>query len=125
MKTLAQETSALCKFSGLVTEAAPDWTETDLKPYVEHLLEVFGPDRLIWGFDWPVCTLAASYDAWRAAAESLTANSSGVEKAAIFGGSAEAVYRLQGFGSDAASLTSGIAGSSPAMTVVGLLGGRA
>ncbi len=94
MKALARETSALCKFSGLVTEAALDWTEADLRPYVDHLLEVFGPDRLIWGSDWPVCTLAAPYDAWRAAAESLTANLSDTEKAAIFGGNAEAFYRL-------------------------------
>ncbi len=94
MKILAQETRALCKLSGLVTEAAPDWTEADLRPYVDHLLAIFGPDRLIWGSDWPVCTLAAPYDVWRAAAESLTAGLSETERAAVFGGNAERFYRL-------------------------------
>ncbi len=94
MKTVAEETSALCKLSGLVTEAAPDWTEADLKPYVDHLLEVFGPSRLIWGSDWPVCTLAAPYDIWRTTAESLTADLSEAEKAAVFGGNAQSFYRL-------------------------------
>jgi len=94
MTLLARETSALCKLSGLVTEAVPEWTEADLRPYVNHLLEIFGPSRLIWGSDWPVCTLAAPYDAWRAAAEVLTAALSDAEKAAIFGGNAERFYRL-------------------------------
>ncbi|MEJ7839395.1 MAG: amidohydrolase family protein [Thermomicrobiales bacterium] len=52
-----------CKLSGMVTEAAADtWTPDDLRPYVNTALEVFGPDRLMFGSDWPVCLLAASYD---------------------------------------------------------------
>ena len=94
MTALARETGALCKLSGLVTEAAADWRQGDLRPYVDHLLATFGPDRLIWGSDWPVCTLAASYDAWHAAAVSLTADLSESEKAAVFGGTAQAFYRL-------------------------------
>ena len=94
MTALARETTALCKLSGLVTEALPDWTEADLRPYVDHLLATFGPERLIWGSDWPVCTLAASYDAWRRAAESLTAGLTETERAAVFGGNAQAFYRL-------------------------------
>ena len=62
MSALAEHTDTYCKLSGMVTEAGADWTVEALKPYVDHLLESFGPDRLIWGSDWPVCTLAATYD---------------------------------------------------------------
>ena len=51
-----------CKLSGMVTEADwASWTSADLRPYVDHVLEAFGPDRLLFGSDWPVCLLAASY----------------------------------------------------------------
>jgi L-fuconolactonase len=49
-----------CKLSGMVTEAAPDWTPEDLRPYVGHVLDVFGLDRVMFGSDWPVALLAAS-----------------------------------------------------------------
>ena len=94
MTALARETRTLCKLSGLVTEAAPDWREADLRPYVDHLINVFGPQRLIWGSDWPVCTLAASYDDWRAAALSLTVELNDAEKAALFGSNAVRFYGL-------------------------------
>jgi L-fuconolactonase len=84
-----------CKVSGMVTEA--DWTSwqpTDLEPYVDHVLNVFGAGRLLFGSDWPVCLLAASYqqvfDATRAALSEL----SPAETAAVFGESATEVYRL-------------------------------
>lgn len=52
-----------CKLSGIVTEADPDiWTQDDLKPYIATVLNIFGPDRLMFGSDWPVCLLAAEYD---------------------------------------------------------------
>lgn len=50
-----------CKISGLVTEAGPDWSAARIRPFVQHVAEAFGPDRLVFGSDWPVCTLAASY----------------------------------------------------------------
>jgi L-fuconolactonase len=68
---LAADTNWCCKLSGLVTEAAPDWTAGDLRPYVEHLLACFGPDRLLWGSDWPVVELAGGYRPWRAASLAL------------------------------------------------------
>ncbi len=68
---LAAETVWCCKLSGLVTEAAPDWTAGDLRPYVEHLLACFGPDRLMWGSDWPVVELAGGYASWRTATLAL------------------------------------------------------
>ena len=61
-----------CKLSGMVTEADPaTWTPDDLKPYVATVVEIFGPNRLMFGSDWPVCTLAASYDQVVAAARTV------------------------------------------------------
>jgi L-fuconolactonase len=94
MARIAGETDACCKFSALVTEADPGWTVADLKPYADHVLAVFGPDRLMWGSDWPVCRLRAEYSVWRAAAEELTAHLSPSDRARIFGGTAAAFYRL-------------------------------
>jgi L-fuconolactonase len=50
-----------CKLAGLITRARPNWTAEDLKPYVEHVVELFGYDRLMFGSDWPVCLMAGSY----------------------------------------------------------------
>ncbi|NNE88675.1 MAG: amidohydrolase family protein [Silicimonas sp.] len=94
MARLAQETTCFCKVSGLVTEAAPDWTVADLKPYVDHLLASFGPERLIWGSDWPVCTLAATYDQWTKATDQLFEGLHSDQIAAIRGGNAERAYNL-------------------------------
>jgi L-fuconolactonase len=61
---IAKDGRVYCKLSGLLTEAGNGATLTDLAPYVAHLLECFGPDRLVWGSDWPVLTMAASYEVW-------------------------------------------------------------
>lgn len=94
MARIAGETGAVCKFSGLVTEAGPDWTVDDLKPYADHVLTVFGPDRVMWGSDWPVCRLRAEYGDWLGTAEALTAGLNDAERARIFGGTAAEFYRL-------------------------------
>lgn len=94
MQRIAEETKAFCKFSALVTEAKPDWTVADLRPYTDHLFTVFGPDRMMWGSDWPVCRLAASYDEWREAAIDLTGHLDEAGRAAVFGGTAKAFYQL-------------------------------
>ena len=94
MAALAAETPALVKLSGLVTEAGPGWEVDDLRPYVDHLLATFGAGRMIFGSDWPVVTLASSYQRWVAAAEKLTESCSPGERMAIFGGNAAAFYRL-------------------------------
>src|SRR3954447_14811080 len=84
-----------CKLSGLVTEAAwATWTLDDLRPYVDRALEDFGPSRLMYGSDWPVCLLAGSYATVIATARSLTEQLSDAERDAVFGGTAEEVYRL-------------------------------
>lgn len=88
-------TGAFCKFSALVTEANPDWTVADLKPYVDHVVRVFGAERVMWGSDWPVVRLRCEYGDWRAAAEQLTAHLSETERARIYGGTAAEFYRLE------------------------------
>jgi L-fuconolactonase len=83
------------KVSGLVTEADwRDWRPADLQPYVEHVLAVVGPERLMFGSDWPVCLLAATYDEVVAAAREAFGGLSEAERAAVFGGTAVAVYGL-------------------------------
>jgi L-fuconolactonase len=83
------------KLSGLVTEADwRRWTLGELAPFVEHALAQFGADRLIFGSDWPVCLLAATYDKVLATAYELTSGLSPSEHAAVFGENARAIYRL-------------------------------
>ena len=94
MSAIAAETEAFCKLSGLVTEAGENWTVDDLRPYALHILDVFGPDRVMWGSDWPVVRLRAEYDRWLEAAEVLTDNLSADEKARVFGGTAAEFYRI-------------------------------
>ncbi len=95
MGHLATNTSCFCKLSGLVTEAAPNWTPEDLKPYVDHLLATFGPSRLIWGSDWPVCTLAATYDQWLETTHQLLEGLPASDIDAILGGNAMTAYGLE------------------------------
>lgn len=94
MAALATRENTCCKLSGLVTEAGDDWSAVDLKPYVDHLLNTFGPERLIWGSDWPVCTLAATYDHWVATTQGLLAQLTQQERDAIWGLNAQRVYKL-------------------------------
>jgi L-fuconolactonase len=84
-----------CKVSGMVTEADwSTWTPSDLQPYVDHVLVVFGPDRLLFGSDWPVCLLAASYDQVADAARTTLASLGDNDRAKVLGRTAARVYRL-------------------------------
>jgi L-fuconolactonase len=91
---IARDTQALCKVSGMVTEAAADWQVEDIRPYFDCVLEAFGPARMVFGSDWPVVNLAGSYERWLATAETLAASLSAAEKAALFGGNAISLYKL-------------------------------
>jgi L-fuconolactonase len=91
VEPLAACGNVVAKLSGLVTEAAADWTVADLRPYVEAALTLFGPERLMFGSDWPVCALTASYASVVAALEDIL----GGRPAGIFGGNAARVYGLQ------------------------------
>jgi L-fuconolactonase len=64
MAQIAQFQNVYCKMSGLVTEAAEDWKETDLRRYIVHILQNFAPDRVMFGSDWPVVNLASDYGRW-------------------------------------------------------------
>jgi len=68
------------------------WQIADLRKAVDHVVACFGTHRLLWGSDWPVVNLAGGYEKWFAAAETLLANLSADEKAAIFGGNAARIY---------------------------------
>jgi L-fuconolactonase len=94
IQEVARETPALCKFSGLVTEAARDWRLDDIRRYTDHLLGCFGADRLMWGSDWPVVNLAGGYARWRDVSEQLFVTLSAAERGAILGGTAAAFYNL-------------------------------
>ena len=95
MRRLADHPDVSVKVSGMVTEADwGSWSVDDLRPYVDRLLEWFGPARLLFGSDWPVCTLAATYGEVHAAAAGLLADLSDDERAAVFGGTAAKVYAL-------------------------------
>ena len=96
MSALAQCANVSAKLSGLVTEAGwSNWTADDVRPYVDHALSAFGPERLVFGSDWPVCTLAASYRQVVELAEQLIDGLSAGEQAACMGGNAAKVYSLQ------------------------------
>jgi L-fuconolactonase len=94
MARLAGETGAFVKFSALITEADPDWSVEALHPYVDHIVKVFGPDRIMWGSDWPVCRLRAEYERWLGAAYHLTASLPLADQKRIYGGTAEEFYNL-------------------------------
>lgn len=91
---IADETGAYCKLSGLVTECAENWTPDDIRPYANHIISVFGPDRVMWGSDWPVVNLASSYQAWHEIAQSFVPDLADLDK--IFGSTAARFYKIEG-----------------------------
>lgn len=92
---LARDTGAVCKLSGLLTEAAPGAGAAELRPYVAHVLEVFGSERVMWGSDWPVLNSAADYDRWLTLAQTMTQALVGADgAAAVFSTTARRFYRL-------------------------------
>jgi L-fuconolactonase len=95
-KAAAKCPNIWCKLSGMITEANwTEWKPSDLKPYIETALEAFGPQRLMFGSDWPVCELAGSYEQVHAALDECLGPISASEKARIFGKSAIEFYGLQ------------------------------
>ena len=92
---LARRSNVYCKLSGMVTEADfKGWTVAQLKPYAETVLEAFGPRRIMFGSDWPVCLASCSYWCWYGVVKELIASLSANEQARILGGTAEEAYRL-------------------------------
>jgi L-fucono-1,5-lactonase len=95
LRQLARRPNVYCKLSGLTTEADhARWTLADLQPYFDAALEAFKPGRLMFGSDWPVCTLASSYSRWVETVQSLIAPLTPIERERILGGTAIEAYRL-------------------------------
>lgn len=95
VKPLAALEHVSCKLSGLITEAEwRAWDGRDLLPYLDAALECFGPERLLFGSDWPVCLLSGTYAQVRGLAEAATASLSESEREAVWGGNACRVYGL-------------------------------
>jgi len=92
---LAKRPNVYCKLSGMVTEADyHGWTERDLQPYFDVALEAFGPRRLMFGSDWPVCLVAVSYQRWFNIVSGIVERFSEDERDRIFGGTAAEAYKL-------------------------------
>ncbi len=95
IRSLAERPNVVCKLSGLVTEAGfQAWTEDQLRPYLETVLETFGPARLMFGSDWPVCLVATEYSRWLEIVRRAIGDLSHSEQAAVLGQNAARVYRL-------------------------------
>lgn len=96
MRDVALHTNVYCKLSGMMTEADPlNWSQEQLRPYADHVMEQFGSERVMFGSDWPVCLLAASYEEVMTTTRALVTSSLGsAAEQAVFGDNAARFYRL-------------------------------
>lgn len=95
MAEIARRDNVSAKISGVVAYADPEsWTVETLRPYVEHTIESFGWDRVVWGSDWPVCTLGGGLSQWVAATHALLAGASADERAKLLSGNARRMWKL-------------------------------
>ena len=91
---LAGRDNVACKLSGMATEVRdPEWNANLLEPYFQTALEAFGPERLLFGSDWPVCLLRTDYDRWFNTVKTAIGELSPPEQSAILGGNAERIYQ--------------------------------
>ncbi|MDG9677174.1 amidohydrolase family protein [Micromonospora sp. DH14] len=96
LRSLAASPNTTAKLSGLVTEVPGSaWTPGDLRPAVEDALDAFGPDRLMFGSDWPVCLLASSYQRWVDTVAELLDGQDGADRASVWGATARRAYGLE------------------------------
>jgi L-fuconolactonase len=95
LKTLAASANVVCKISGLTTEADwKNWRPADLNFYFERALECFGFDRILFGGDWPVATLATSYQRWVETVQNYFSFAAEIDQAKLFKTNAERIYRV-------------------------------
>lgn len=95
IREIAKFPNVSCKISGLVAYADPaSWTAEDLRPFVEHVIANFGWDRVVFGSDWPVCTLSASYRQWVETLQALTRHAGDANQRKLFHDNAIRIYRL-------------------------------
>ncbi|MCB9994628.1 MAG: amidohydrolase [Hyphomicrobiaceae bacterium] len=92
---LAKRPNLAVKISGIVTNARADWTVNDIRPYVEHLIASFGWDRVVWGSDHPVVTLASNLTGWVEASRELVRHESNDNQSKLFHRNAERIYRVE------------------------------
>ena len=91
---IARRPNVVAKISGVVAYAGEEWTVETLRPWVEHTIGSFGWDRVVWGSDWPVCTLGGGLSTWIAATQALIAGASVDEKTKLLSANAKRVWRL-------------------------------
>ncbi|MDR6194108.1 amidohydrolase [Siphonobacter sp. SORGH_AS_0500] len=95
IQSLAKRENVCCKVSGLVTEADwEQWTPEQLRPYLDVVFEAFGPERVMFGSDWPVCLVASSYERWVQVLQEYTGSLSSYEQEKFWGGNAKDFYSL-------------------------------
>ena len=95
IEALAQFPNVACKISGMVTEADHQhWTPEQLRPYIDHVVAAFGPERIMYGGDWPVSTLATTYKTWFETLQAATAHFSDGDRHKLFYANASAFYKL-------------------------------
>jgi predicted TIM-barrel fold metal-dependent hydrolase len=93
---MAKRKNVVVKISGILASARPDgWTAEDIAPFVNHTMEVFGPDRVMFGGDWPVCTLAATYRQWVDGVKAIVKDRKETEQRKLFHGNAAKFYGLK------------------------------
>ncbi len=100
LQRIARQTAAVCKLSGLFTECGGPPRPGQARPWAQHVLDVFGPWRVLWGSDWPVLERAGTYAGWWSETESLLAALPDADRQAILGGNALRVYRLDTVGTE-------------------------
>lgn len=96
MSNLADEPNTICKISGIVAHVPEEWNTGDLAPIVNHCLDVFGPDRVMFGSDWPVCLLGAPLTRWVGALKEIVSSRPFEEQQKLFHDNAVRHYRLDG-----------------------------
>jgi len=97
LRELAAMPNVHCKISGVATEADhANWTREQLRPYIEHAIECFGFDRVMFGGDWPVCGLAVAYPDWVSIVDWITSGCSEADRRKLFRDNAVRFYRLDG-----------------------------
>ena len=95
MAALGEREHVVCKISGIIARAPVGWSADALAPTVNHCLDSFGPDRVVFGGDWPVCNFGASLSAWVAALREIVSGRSEEEQAKLLAGNAERLYGLE------------------------------